>query len=208
MGINGISSGNINSNKIEAINNNKTEMNIANQFDNYNAPPQTITFELIPSDSEVDSIYEELENKEIVSQRQAEGEELALFSEETTYSDGTVRKTGINQSFWPGSKDIIEKPSADGNSIETKITFENREDGMVLLTQTSTGSSDNSQTTDIIKVFEGREDHKVREIANPSNEEYTLRVEYSGREDGVVAIEQSADKTITYYIDGTQKVVQ
>lgn len=154
---------------------------------------------------EIERVHNTLENKPVESIRKSEGEESIFFQEVTSYTDGTTVETGINQKMYPGGVESITIPIVpEGNEINY-ITFENREDGLIML-ETSyektiiedpqMGKIEKSNSYDTTKFYENREDGLVKTILNPKNDNFDSRDYYQGREDGIIQVDTYKDKKI------------
>ena len=154
---------------------------------------------------EIERVHNTLENKTVESIRKSEGEESIFFQEVTSYTDGTTVETGINQKMYPGGVESITIPIApEGNEINY-ITFENREDGLIML-ETSyektiiedpqMGKIEKANSYDTTKFYENREDGLVKTILNPKNDNFDSRDYYQGREEGIIQVDTYKDKKI------------
>lgn len=173
---------------------------------------QTITAE-----EAVQLIHDEITGKTLVSIRPAEGDELALFSEITTYEDGTIVRTGLNQSYFPGGLEYITIPIDPENGIYRDIVIcDGSNDGLVIvdnINQVTTtedpnfGTIQESKEISSTKFYTDRSDGLVK-VTIDQESDCIKRMEFINNPNGIVAEEIYADRDLIFYEDGTIKTLE
>lgn len=191
--------------------NSKPQLHVEYRLNDTNQEQQIPESQMI-----IQNVHDDLSNKTIISTRPAEGDELAYFTEITTYSDGTTVMTGLNQEYFPGANEYIIIP-LDDNGLSRNIIIKDEpgSDNVVLIETINLttieedptfGQMQQTKQLETTRYFEGTEDGKVKEITNV-DAEYNKRTEYVNNPNGISAIEDYNDRRIIYYEDGRQLTI-